>query len=124
MKRRTDVKPATKEVWRQVMLNLKDFFGVDRAMESITEGDAEDFKLFLIGEKLASTTVHKRLQFTRMFFRDAKTKNIIFEKPFIEVKAKAVVLKDRQRFITREETDRIIHDLSVRVDELLTILPG
>jgi integrase len=108
MKRRTDVKPATREVWRQVMLNLKNFFGVDRAVESITEGDAEDFKLFLIGEDLASTTVHKRLQFTRMFFRDAKKRNIILENPFIEVKAKAVALKDRQRFITREEMDQIM----------------
>jgi len=108
MKRRTDVKPATKEVWRQVMLNLKNFFGVDRALESITEGDAEDFKLFLIGEKLASTTVHKRLQFTRMFFRDAKRRGLIFENPFLEVKAKAVNLKDRHRFISREETDRIM----------------
>ena len=108
MKRRTDVKPATKEVWRQVMLNLKNFFGMDRAMETITEGDAEDFKLFLIGEKLASTTVHKRLQFTRMFFRDARKRSFIFENPFIEVKTKAVVLKDRQHFITREKIDRIM----------------
>ena len=108
LKRRTDVKPATKEVWRQVMLNLKNFFGDARALESISEGDAEDFKLYLIGEKLASTTVHKRLQFARMFFRDARRRGLIFENPFLEVRSKPVNLRDRHRFISQEDTERIL----------------
>jgi hypothetical protein len=89
--RRTDVKSATRVVWQQVMRNLKTFFGADRVMETITEGDAEDFKLYLIDQKLAPTTVHKRLQSARMFFRDAKKRRMIFDNPFAEVSAKAVV---------------------------------
>jgi len=95
--RRIDVKPATKEVWSQAVRNLSDHFGADRDLASITEADAEDFKMFLIGEKLAPTTVHKRLQFARMFFRSAKKRKLIADNPFAEVTAKAVMKADRER---------------------------
>ncbi len=106
--RRIDVKPATKEVWSQVVRNLKEHFGADRDLAGITEGDAEDFKLYLVGQKLASTTVHKRLQFARMFFRAAKKRKLMADNPFAEVTAQAVLRQDRQRFITREEADRLL----------------
>lgn len=101
--RRIDVKPATKEVWQQVVRNLKEHFSDERELATITEGDAEDIKLYLIGQKLAPTTVHKRLQFARMFFRAAKKRKLIAANPFAEVSAKSVIRQDRQRFITREE---------------------
>ncbi len=65
---RTDVKPASKLVWGHVQRNLAKFFGADRDVQSITPGDADAFKLHLLGEKLAPTTVRKRLQFARTFF--------------------------------------------------------
>jgi integrase len=106
--RRIDVKPATKEVWSQVVRNLLDHFGADRDLAQVTEADAEDFKMFLVGQKLAPTTVSKRLQFARMFFKAAKKRKLIADNPFAEVSAKAVMRQDRQRFITREETDRLL----------------
>ncbi len=43
-----------------------------------------------------------------MFFRAAKKRKLIADNPFAEVSAKAVMRQDRQRFITREETDRLL----------------
>jgi integrase len=106
--RRIDVKPATKEVWSQVVRNLKEHFGADRDLATVNEADAEDFKMFLIGQKLAPTTVHKRLQFARQFFRAAKKRKFTTDNPFAEVTAKAVLRQDRQRFVTREETNQLI----------------
>ena len=106
--RRVDVKPATKEVWSQVVRNLLQHFGADRDLAEVTEADAEDFKMFLVAQKLAPTTVFKRLQFARMFFRAAKKRKLIADNPFAEVSAKAVMRQDRQRFITREETERLL----------------
>ncbi len=106
--RRIDVKPATKEVWSQVQRNLLAHFGEDRPMESVHEGNAEDFKMYLIGQKLAPTTVHKRLQFARMFFRAAVKRKLIPANPFAEVTAKAATGTVGERFITREETDRLL----------------
>ncbi len=108
MERRIDVKPATKEVWSQVVRNLLDHFGADRDLSKVSEADAEDFKMFLVGQKLAPTTVHKRLQFARQFFRAAKKRKLIADNPFAEVSAKAVLKQDRQRFITREEIARVL----------------
>lgn len=105
---RVDVKGATKEVWSQVVRNLKVHFGVDRDIAKIHEGDADGFKLYLVGEKLAPTTVHKRLQFARMFFRAAMRRKLVASNPFAEVSSKASVRADRQRYVTREETDRVL----------------
>ena len=106
--RRFDVKPATKEVWSQVVRNLTDYFGPGRELATITEGDAEGFKLFLIEEKLASTTVHKRLGFARQFFRMVWKHKLILSNPFAEVRATAVNRQDRQHFITRGHVARLL----------------
>ena len=90
--------------WKPTWCN----FGADRDLAEVTEADAEDFKMFLVAQKLAPTSVSKRLQFARMFFRAAKKRNLIADNPFAEVSAKAVMRQDRQRFITREETDRLL----------------
>ncbi|MCA9070446.1 MAG: hypothetical protein KDA84_16050 [Planctomycetaceae bacterium] len=57
--RRIDVKEATRVAWGHTVRNLKDFFGDDADLTSISEGDADDFKLHLIGLGLASETVAK-----------------------------------------------------------------
>ncbi len=106
--RRIDVKPATQEVWRQVILNLTNHFGYDRDLASINEGHADDFKMFLISEKLAPTTIHKRLQFARMFFRAAKKRKLISENPFAETSAPAGSSSARQHFITLEDTEKLL----------------
>ena len=106
--RRIDVKPATKEVWSQVVRNLTDCFGDGRELSTIDEAAADDFKLHLIAEGLAPTTVHKRLQFARGFFRAALRRKLVASNPFAEVTAKAAVRTDRQRFVTREETEQLL----------------
>jgi len=108
VKSRIDVSQATKEVWSQVTRNLIDHFGADRGLPSITEGGAEDFKLFLIKEPLASTTVHKRLGFARQFFRMARKHKLIETNPFDDVSSKAVNQQDRQRFVTPEEIEKVL----------------
>lgn len=105
---RTDLKPATKIVRGQVVRDLTGFFGESRDVQTIAPGDADDFKQFLIGRKLAPTTVHKRLQVARSFFHAMHRRKLIRENPFDGVKAAAVGIKDRQRFVTRKEIERVL----------------
>ena len=65
----TDVKSSTKEVWRHGERWLVGFFGPDKPMREITPGDADRYRLHLMGTKLASMTDQKRLQFASMLFR-------------------------------------------------------
>lgn len=89
--RRTDVKPATREVWRRPARNLVEHFGAERDIATISEADALDFRKFLMNSKPASATVAKRLQFVRSFFHDARRRKLISNKPFAEVSSKSVV---------------------------------
>ena len=70
---RIDVKPATKEVWSQVVRNLVDHFGADRDLAEVTEADAEDFKMYLVRQKLAPTTVRQAAAIRPHVFQAAKS---------------------------------------------------
>jgi len=105
---RIDLKPATKIVQGQVVRDLAKFFGESRDVRTVLPGDADDFKQWLIGRGLAPTTTHKRLQVARSFFRAMRRRKLIHENPFAEVSAPATGIKDRQRFVTREETKRLL----------------
>ena len=105
---RTDLKPATKIVRGQVIRDLTEFFGESCDVRTIMAGHADDFKQWLIGRKLASTTIHKRLQSARSFFRAMRRRKLIDENPFDEVKIAAVGIKDRLRFVTREEIAHVL----------------
>ncbi len=104
---RTDVKPATKEIWRQGEMGLLSFFGADKALRAVTPGDADAYKLWLLGQDLAPMTVRKRLQFATMIFRAALRRRLIPENPFAGVTVKAT-MPNRERFVTREETERLL----------------
>lgn len=100
---RTDLKPATKIVRGHTVRDLNEFFGETHNVLDITPGDADDFKQYLIGRGLAPTTIHKRLQVARSFFLAMRRRKLIPENPFDGVRAAAAGIKDRQRFVTREE---------------------
>lgn len=103
---RTDVKPATKQVWRQGKMKLIEFFGANKPLKEITAGDADRYKLQLSGKKLAPITVRKRLQFATMIFR-AVRRRLIAESPFADVSIKAS-MPNRERFITADETAKLL----------------
>jgi len=104
---RTDVKPATKEVWRQGEMGLLEFFGADKPLRAVTPGDADRYKLHLIGKGLAPMTVRKRLQFATMVFRAALRRRLIAESPFADVSIKAS-MPNRERFVTADETAKLL----------------
>jgi len=105
---RVDLKPATKLVRGQVVNDLTKHFGETRDVRTITPGQADDFKQWLIGKGLAATTIHKRLQVTRSFFHAMRRRRQIEENPFEGVQLAAAGIKDRQRFITRNEIARVL----------------
>jgi hypothetical protein len=80
--KRIDVKGDTKVVWGHTRRNLLAFFGDNKPLREITAGDAEDFRLYLPGEGLAATTIHKRLQVARQFFQAAVKRGLIPANPF------------------------------------------
>lgn len=88
--------------------DLTEFLGESRDVRTIAPGHADDFKQWLVGRGLAPTTIHKRLQSARSFFHAMRRRKLIDENPFDGVKAAATGIKDRQRFVTRDEIGRVL----------------
>jgi len=105
---RNDVKPASKEVWRQGERSLVEHFGADRPVGEITVAEALDYKQWLLGGKLRPYTVRKRLQAAKMFFNDMVTRRLIDCSPFADVHVAAVVDESRNVYVPRSHCDKII----------------
>lgn len=82
-------------------------WGAGKLLQDITPGDGDNYKLHLVGKKLAPMTIRKRLQFATMVFRAAMRRRLIPKSPFADVSIKAT-MPDRGRFITRADTDRVL----------------
>ncbi|MHB1036415.1 MAG: tyrosine-type recombinase/integrase [Pirellulales bacterium] len=108
VKSRTDVKPTTKSVWKQVTNGLTSHFGAAARLRDIDTAKAETYRDSMIAAGLAVTTVQKRVQFARDFFSVAKRRGLIAENPFTEVKTQSPQTKERTQFVTREQTRRVL----------------
>ena len=108
MKMRKDVKPATLTVWGHTKRNLVEFFGADRPLRSITPGDAEEWRLHLIGQDLSEATIRKRSGFAKQFFTFAVKKGFVDDNPFADLKSAAMGNPDRFYFVTPEDADAVI----------------
>jgi len=105
---RVDVKPGTKEVWRQGKLGLVGFFGAEKPLRAITAGDADNYRMAMIGQKLAPMTIRKRLQFAKTVFRAMVKHKLLASNPFADVTCAATMDPARQQFIGREQTAKML----------------
>ena len=101
-------KPATLVVWKIVGKDLQTFFDAEQPVRGISRGKAEAFRQWLIQRGLAATTVHKRLQFARQFFAHAARNELIEKNPFKGISHKSGNPQKRQRYISVEDTQKLI----------------
>ncbi len=106
---RTDIKPQTAVVLGHTIRNLIAFFGADKLLDAITEGDADAWRLYLIGhEHLSGATVCRRCGVAKQFFKSAVRHKLILSNPFIDLKSNVKGNPSRQRFISRVDAQRIL----------------
>jgi integrase len=117
--RRTDIKPASLLVYRQVVRNLAEHFG-ETLIADVTPGDCDDFARFLMttarsakqverqGAALSPATCGKRLQLASTIFGDAQRRGLISSNPFADVKKPGAVNIDRQQYVPAESVETLI----------------
>lgn len=114
---RTDVKASTKENnYRHAKLVLIEYFGPDRLLDSITPGDAAEFRVWLQTRRkaqhkptLAMNTARRLCGRAKQFFAHALKKRLIDENPFAGMKGLQVRGSDeRRRQIPPEWIDRVL----------------
>lgn len=105
---RRDVRPATVIVYRQVTGNLTSFFGDDKPLREITPGEADQWRLYLIGQVLADNTVRRRCGVAKQFFRVAVRRKLVSSNPFEDLKSATQGNPQRYYFITQAEAQKIL----------------
>lgn len=119
-------KPSTIAKYQNAKANLVDFFTAHRLINTITEGDAEEFKAFLTarggrqreGQGLAPTTAQKRLRLARKFFEQATKKGWIATNPFGSTLVTNPVSIEREFWVSAELTYKLLdacHDHEFRL---------
>jgi hypothetical protein len=117
---RSDVKPSTAIIYGYVRRNLNDYFGADRQLDSLTAGEADDWRRWLAkakneddpkagGEGLSPETVRQRCRVAKQIFRDAVRRKQIDESPFADMKGvSAKGNREKDYFITRDEAAKVL----------------
>jgi hypothetical protein len=114
-------KPATVAVWKQVVANLREFMPEGIRINQITDGHAKEYHEKLKARGMATTTIHKRIQFARQFMHDAVDWTISDENPFCKVKTQKSSVKVNE-FAPREVVDKQMKKANLR-SEMTRLLP-
>jgi len=106
---RRDVKPGTAVFYGHTKRNLLEFFGTDRLIDTITAGDADEFRIYLTtAVGLAENTVRRRLRMAKQFLNAAVRKQIIGANPFADLKTADRPNEAKFYFITTEEAQALL----------------
>ena len=108
VKSRHDVKPSTATVLGHTKRNLLEHFGADKPLRDITRGDAARWRLSLIEQGLADNTVRRQCGIAKQFFTAAVEDELIPASPFTKLVASVTGNPKKSRFVTRDETSKVI----------------
>ena len=105
---RPNLKPNTLRNYDQTIRRLVAHFGENRALDSISCGDADGWRDQMLTDGLALATVGREVKRARQFFRAAVRRKLIDESPFTDVAAPPQVNSSRAHFVTREITEKVL----------------
>ena len=83
------------------------FFGEQRDLRSISEGDADDWR-HALAEKYVDATLNKHIKRARQFCKSAVRKGLADKNPFADVKGGSEQNETRQQFIDLETTGKVL----------------
>jgi integrase len=104
---RTDVKRNTQLNYAASRGRLLAFFGADRPLRDITEGDADAWLCWL-KQRYAQATASRAVRHARQFFRAAVRQRLIPSNPFADVKAGVQTNAARMFFVSREVAAKVL----------------
>ncbi len=105
---RTDAKPRTILNLKMFRDRLTAYFDPDRDITTVKRSDADAWVIHLKAN-YAAATVGRTIKGARQFFKAACRADILTRNPLDGIKAGSHTDKDRQYFITTEDTQRVIN---------------
>jgi integrase len=105
---RVDLKQRSKWMLQQAQQSLIGYFGQDKALESITEADAELWRLSMVKEGLADATIRKRCQHAKQFFARAIKAKLVDANPFTALPSASRPNPARMVFVSQADIEKVI----------------
>lgn len=105
---RVDVKSGTQITYGRTTHYLVAYFGADRLLSQINEGDADSWRLNLLGQGLAINTVNRACGMARQFFRAAIRRRLLASNPFEGLQSSVKGNAARRHFVTWEDAERVL----------------
>ncbi len=108
IKSRCDVKPATAIVLGHTRRNLIDYFKANKSLRDITSGEADQWRLSLIGQGLSDNTVRRRCGIAKQFLRAAMRQGLVASNPFADLKAAVQANRSREYFVSQQDAAKVL----------------
>ncbi len=105
---RTDVKDSTRAVYGRCRNWLVSVFGESRTLQSITPGDADDWRRSLLRSGLDQNTARKMAGVAKLMFGYAMRKRLLTDNPFEDLPSCVQVNEDRTHTISVDVIERVI----------------
>jgi len=100
-------KPTTARNYERSRRLMLEFFTKDRLLDSITPGDADEYKAWLLS-RFAAATASVDLRRARQFLKQAVRRRLIMENPFADIPCGSQVNEARKEFISIETIEKVI----------------
>ena len=104
---RTDIKPRTRINLEACRARLVEFFGAERAIKDISQGDADAWVVWPKG-KYATGTTGRTIKRAKQVLKAAVRSRLFTASPFADVKGSAAIDKTRRFFVTQEVTAKVL----------------
>ena len=108
IERRHDLKEQTLVLYQRTRNLLLNHFGDEKPIRDISQGDGDDFRLFLLGRKLSENTVRKHCSRAKTMFKSAIRKRMIEDNPFEDTPISVRTDTKKFHYVTREQIQVII----------------
>ena len=105
---RTDIKPSTRTNLDRARTYLLSVFPEDKPLRDVTAGDAEDFRVHLIGEGKAENTMRRAVGRARQFFTAARKRGLIQVNPFDGISVAVRTNHARFHYISRNDAQKVL----------------
>jgi integrase len=112
--RQKHLKPRTLDIFKRTRNNLVEFFKRDRSIDSISVGEAKEWRQHLferggVGDKpLALNTVNDRCKKAKQMFKSAIEYELISKNPFIGLPGNVRCNPKKLYFVSREEIVKVM----------------
>lgn len=105
---RKDVKARTTINLEQARRHLVEHFGADKPLGDIAPGDADEYRIALMG-RLSENTARRHCGRAKQFFKAALRKRLIVENPFADMKGVGVKANpSRLYFVKPDDAQRVL----------------